>query len=117
MRGGDELGYKVKRGSSSSDNTVKEILVNFFKRLVGMLIVLALIAVVGYFLFQFVYNEYPPFAEAADDVIGWIKAFYSEHGIWATLGLIVFICIAVWALGEEAKKKESRKEAMKEMMK
>ena len=40
-----------------------------------------------------------------------------EHGIWATLGFIGFICLAVWALGEEAKRKERRKETMNQMMK
>ncbi|MGN7943236.1 DUF4381 domain-containing protein [Virgibacillus sp. 6R] len=111
------MGYKVKRGSASSANPIKEILVSLIKRLIGVLIIVALIAVVGYFLFQFAYNQYPPFAEAADDVIGWLKDFYLEYGIWATLGLIIFICISVWALGEEAKRKDRRKEAMKELMK
>ena len=111
------MGYKVKRGSTSSDSPIKEMLVSFVKRIVGFFIILALIALIGYFLFQFAYNQYPPFAEAADDVIGWVKSFYVENGIWATLGLIVFACIAVWAIGEEAKKKERQKEAMKEMMK
>ncbi|MGO0715748.1 hypothetical protein P5408_024600 (plasmid) [Bacillus subtilis] len=111
------MGYKVKRGSISTENTIKDMLLSFFKRLVVAFVILALIAVAGYFLFQFAYTEYPPFAEAADDVISWLKDFYSKHGVWATLGLILFFCIAVWALGEEAKKKEQRKQAMKEMMK
>lgn len=111
------MGYKVKRGSTSTENTVKEMLLIFFKRLIVAFIILALIAVAGYFLFQFAYTEYPPFAEAADDVISWLKDFYSKHGVWATLGLFLFVCIAVWALGEEAKRKEQRKQAMKEMMK
>lgn len=117
LKGGDGMGCKVKRGSTSSDNTIKEMLVSFLKRLLAFLIILALIAVAGYFLFQFAYSEFPPFAEAADDVIAFIKSFYAEHGIWATFGFIGFVCIAVWALGEEAKRKERRKEAMKEMMK
>jgi predicted membrane protein len=111
------LGYKVKRGSTSKDNTIKEMLVAFFKRLIGMLIIFAIIAAFGYFLFQFAYHQYPPFAKAADDVMGWFKSFYLKHGIWATLGLIVFICIAVWALGEEARRKERQKETIKEMLK
>ena len=111
------MGYKVKRGSSSSgDSTIKDMLLGFLKRLVGLVIILALMIIAGYFLFQFAYDQYPPFAEAADDVLGWLKSFYTEYGIWATLGLILFLCIAVWALGEEAKKKDSRKKAMEEMM-
>lgn len=117
MKGGDHLGYKVKRGSTSTENTIKEMLLSFFKRLIVVLFIIALIATAGYFLFQFAYSQYPPFTEAADDVIGWVKDFYAEYGVWATLGLILFVCIAVWALGEEAKKKEQRKQAMKEMMK
>ena len=46
-----------------------------------------------------------------------LKGFMLEHGIWATLGFIGFICLAVWALGEEAKRKERRKETMNQMMK
>ncbi|AIE61705.1 hypothetical protein [Bacillus methanolicus] len=111
------MGYKVKRRSISTDNTIKEMLVSFFKRLLAFLIILAFIAVAGYFLFQFAYSEFPPFAEAADDVMGWLKGFYNEHGVWATIGLIVFVCIVVWAFGEEAKRKDRRKEAIKEMMK
>ncbi|OXT15224.1 hypothetical protein B9K06_22195 [Bacillus sp. OG2] len=111
------MGYKVKRGSPSSDSTIKEMLLSFGKRLLGVFLIFLLIILLGYFLFQFAYHQYPPFAEAADDVIGWVKIFYAEHGIWATIGLFMFVCMAVWALGEEAKKKERRKQAMNEMMK
>lgn len=111
------MGYKVKRGAKGTGSTVKEIVLEFSKKILAVLIIIALIAVVGYFLFNFAYNQYPAFADAADDVIGGVKSFYLKHGIWATLGMIVFVCIAVWAIGEEARKKERRKEAMKEMMK
>lgn len=111
------MSYKVKRGSAATGNTIKEMLVSFLKRLVVVLIIFTLIVVVGYFLFQYFYHQFPPFAEAADDVIRLLKGFYSDHGIWATLGLIIFIFIAVWALGEEANRKERKREAMKEMMK
>ncbi|GIN41490.1 hypothetical protein [Heyndrickxia oleronia] len=73
--------------------------------------------VIGYFLFQFAYDKFPAFATAADDVIKLVKSFYAEYGLWATIGAIGFICMAVWALGEELKRKERWKEAMKEMMK
>lgn len=111
------MGYKVKRGAKGTGSTVKEIVLEFSKKILAVLIIIALIAIVGYFLFYFAYNQYPAFADAADDVIGGVKSFYSKHGIWATLGMIVFVCIAVWAIGEEARKKERQKEAMKEMMK
>ena len=58
---------------------------------------------------RFFYVNFPVFAIAADDVIVFIKGFYAEHGIWATLGFIGFICLAVWAFGEEAKRKERTK--------
>jgi 4-hydroxybenzoate polyprenyltransferase len=93
------------------------MLLNFIRRLVVAIIILALMVAIGYFLFQFAYDKFPAFAVAADDVIDFVKGFYAKNGIWATLGLIVFVCMAVWALGEEAKRKERRKEAMKEMMK
>lgn len=111
------MAYKVKRGSTPTDNTIKEMLIGFIRRIVVVVIVLALMVAIGYFLFKFAYDKFPAFATAADDVIKLIKGFYAEHGLWTTLGMIGFICIAVWALGEEAKKKERRKEAMKEMMK
>lgn len=111
------MSYKVKRGSTPTDNSIKEILLNFIKRLVVFVIVLAVMIAIGYFLFQFAYDKFPVFATAADDVLKIVKDFYVEYGLWATLGAIVFICIAVWALGEEMKKKERRKNAMNEMMK
>lgn len=111
------MGYKVKRGSTPTDNSIKEMLLSFIRRLVVFVIVLAVMIAIGYFLFQFAYDKFPAFATAADDVIKIVKDFYAEYGLWATLGAIGFICIAVWAFGEEMKKKESRKNAMKEMMK
>jgi len=117
LKGGETVGYKVKRGSVPTDNTIKDMLLNFIRRLVVAIIILALMVAIGYFLFQFAYDKFPVFATAADDVISFVKSFYEEHGLWVTLGSIVFVCIAVWALGEEAKRKEQRKEAMKEMMK
>ena len=117
MKGGEKVGYKVKRGTTSTDNTIKEMLVSFFKRLIALLIVLTVMVGLGYFLLRFFYVNFPVFAIAADDVIAFIKGFYAEHGIWATLGFIGFICLAVWALGEEAKRKERRKETMNQMMK
>lgn len=111
------MGYKVKRGSNPTDNTIKDMVVGFIKRLIGVVLILALIVVVGYFLFQFMYGRFEPFREAADDVISWVSVFYKENGVWATLGVIVLVCVATWAVGEEAKKKERRKKAMEEMMK
>lgn len=117
MEGGDEMGYKVKRGKVSNDYSIKEMLFRFFKRFVVVLIILSLMVVMGYFLLQFFYDRFPVFAVAVDDISTFIKGFYSENGIWATLGLLVFICIGVWALGEELKRKERRKGAMKQMTK
>jgi 4-hydroxybenzoate polyprenyltransferase len=112
-----KVGYKVKRGPTSTDSTIKEMLVSFFKRLVAVFIILAVMVILGYFLFRYFYLQFPVFTIAADDVIAFIKGYYAEHGIWATLGFIGFICIAVWAWGEEAKRKERRKETMNQMMK
>ena len=104
------MGYKVKRGTTSTDNTIKEMLVSFFKRLVALLIILTRNGWYWViFFFDFSMINFPVFAIAADDVIAFIKGFYAEHGIWATLGFIGFICLAVWALGEEAKRKERTK--------
>lgn len=111
------VGYKVKRGSTPTDSSIKEMLLSFIRRIVVVFIVLAVMVAIGYFLFQFSYEKFPAFATAADDVIKIVKDFYAEHGLWATLGAIGFICLAVWAFGEEMKKKESRKNAMNEMMK
>ncbi|WP_338473305.1 hypothetical protein R4Z10_21395 (plasmid) [Niallia sp. XMNu-256] len=111
------MGYKVKRGTTSTGNTIKEMITSFFKRLIAVLIILTVMVVLGYFLLQFFYANFPVFAIAADDVIAFVKGFYAKHGLWATLGFIGLICLAVWALGEEAKRKERRNEAMKQMMK
>lgn len=112
------LGYKVKRGSSATTEfSIKNALLNFVKRVVVVLIVLALVILVGYFVFQFLSSQFPEFAKASDDVIKIVKDFYAEHGLWATIGGLAFVCIAVWALGEELRRKERKKEAMKEMMK
>lgn len=111
------MGYKVKRGSVSTSNTIKEMLVAFLKRLVVAAIILALMIAMGYFLFQLAYDKVSAFAVAADDVMAFIQDFYAKNGIWATLGLIGFVCVSIWALGEEVRRKEQRKEAMKEMMK
>lgn len=117
MKGGEHVGYKVKRGPTSTDSSIKDMIVSFFKRLIAVLIVLALMVILGYFLFRYFYLHFPVFTVAADDAIAFIKGFYAENGIWATLGFIGFICIAVWALGEEAKRKERRKETMNQIMK
>jgi hypothetical protein len=116
LKGGDGLGYKVKRGSVPTDNTIKDMLLSFIRRIVVAVIILAFMVTIGYFLFRFAYDKFPAFAVAADDVIDFVKGFYAKNGIWATFGLIVFVCMAVWAFGEEAKRKERRREAMKEIM-
>lgn len=111
------MGYKVKRGPTPTNGTIKEMLTGFMKRMIVVLVLIVAMMLVGYFLFQFAYKEVPVFADAADDVSRWFKGFYKEYGIWATVGLILFICISIWAMGEEARKKERRKQAMNEMMK
>ena len=47
----------------------------------------------------------------------WFKGFYAEYGIWATRRVYRFICLSVWAMGEEAGRKERRKQTMNQMMK
>lgn len=111
------MGYKVKRGSVSTNDTIKDMLSAFFKRLVVAVIILVLMAAIAYFFFQFAYDKVPAFAVAADDVIAFIQDFYAKNGILATLGLIGFVCVSIWALGEEVRRKEQKKEAMREMMK
>lgn len=106
-RGCERVGYKVKRGSTPTDSSIKEMLLSFTRRLVAIVIIIAVMVAIGYFLFQFAYEEFPAFATAADDVVSFVKGFYADHGIWATLGMFGFICIAVWAFGEEAKRKET----------
>lgn len=111
------MGYKVKRGSSPTGPTIKNVLLQFMKRLLATFIILALMMILGYFLFHFAYVKFHGFAEAADDVIRVVKNFYSKHGIWITIGAFIFVCLSVWALGEEWRRKERRKQAMNEMMK
>jgi 4-hydroxybenzoate polyprenyltransferase len=111
------VGYKVKRGSTPTESSIKEMLLSFIRRLVVVVIIMAVMVAIGYFLFQFAYDAFPAFAIAADDVVFFVRGFYAEHGIWATLGMLGFICLAVWAFGEEAKRKDRRKQAMNEMMK
>ncbi|MFJ7747513.1 hypothetical protein [Peribacillus sp. NPDC097295] len=111
------MAYKVKRGTRPADHTIKEMLFRFMKRLLFVLVILIIMFGVGYFLFQFAYDEFPVFASAADDVIMLVKGFYGKHGFWATIGVIGFISLAVWALGEESRRKERRRETMDDMMK
>ncbi|KML32372.1 hypothetical protein ABER02_18265 [Rossellomorea marisflavi] len=111
------MGYKVKRGSGSSQPVIREFVLSVLKRLIGLLVVVGLMAGVGYLLLRMAYHRYPAFQAAADDVLGWVQGFYADHGIWATIGIILFVCLAVWAIGEEARRKERRRESMKEMMK
>ncbi len=98
------MGYKVKRGSTFTSN-MKEALQRFLKRLVTMVIIFGLVAAVGYFLLQYAYDNYPPFASAASQIIDWMKAFYAEYGLWATVGLIAVFFVVIWALDEEANRK------------
>ncbi|WP_191559571.1 hypothetical protein [Metabacillus idriensis] len=111
------MGYKVKRGSTPTDGSIKEMFLSFMRRLAAVVIIMAVMAAIGYFLYQFAYNAFPAFAIAADDVTQFVKEFYHEHGVWATIGMVGFICLAVWAFGEEAKRKDRRRQAMDEMMK
>lgn len=107
----------MKRGTRPADHTIKEMLFGFMKRVLFVLVILVLMFTAGYFVFQFAYGEFPVFASAADDVIMLVKGFYGKHGLWATIGITGFICLAVWALGEEARRKERRRETMDDMMK
>jgi len=104
------VGYKVKRGSSAANHTIKEMLLGFFKRFLVVVIVLTVMVAIAYFLLHLAYEKFPVFATAADQVIKLIKDFYVENGLWTTIGVFVFICIAVWALGEELKRKERKHE-------
>jgi large-conductance mechanosensitive channel len=114
-----ELAYHVKRGGEQKvpGTSFKGILVSMIKRLMVVLIIMALISGLAYIGFQIAYSNVPIFAEAADDVIAWLGAFYQHYGLWATVGLIIFAIAAVWALGEEAKKRERREEMTRDMMK
>ncbi|MDR0140139.1 hypothetical protein RFW18_20460 [Metabacillus idriensis] len=111
------MGYKVKRGSTPTDSSIKEMFLSFMRRLAATVIIMAVMAAIGYFLYQFAYNAFPAFAIAADDVTKFVKGYYHEHGVWATIGMAGFICLAVWAFGEEAKRKDRQRQAMNEMMK
>ncbi len=117
MRGGENVGYKVKRGSTPTGSTIKDMLTAFVRRMIVVIIVLAVMVTIGYVCFQIAYERFPVFADAADDLLSMIKGFYVKHGLWTTLGVISFICIGVWAIGEETNRKERRKDAMNEMMK
>lgn len=111
------MGYKVKRGSTPTGSTITEMLASFVRRMIVVIIVLAVMVTIGYVCFQIAYERFPIFADAADDLLSMIKEFYVKHGLWTTLGVISFICIGVWAIGEETNRKERRKDAMNEMMK
>lgn len=111
------MGYKVKRGSTPTDGSIKEMFLSFIRRLMAFVIIMAVMAAIGYFLYQFAYDTFPAFALAADDVAQFVRGFYNEHGVWTTLGMVGFICLAVWAFGEEAKRKDRQRQAMNEMMK
>ena len=112
------MAYKVRRGKSeSSKNAIKETIQSMGVYAVSVVVIVASIGFIGYLLFNWAYHEYPPFAESADSVIQWIEGFYNKFGIWKTLVLIVAVVIGVWAIGEESKRKERRKEAMKEFTK
>lgn len=117
MKGGDKVGYKVKRGARPTDSSIKEIVRKGIQRLAFFLIMVAVSGVFLYFAYQYAYHHLDPFREAADDVWTWIHVFYAKHGVWATVGLVVAILMAIWALGEEGRRRDRRKEAMKEMMK
>ncbi|EIJ79677.1 hypothetical protein MGA3_15016 [Bacillus methanolicus MGA3] len=39
----------------------------------------------------------------------WLKGFYKVHGVWATIGLIVFVCIVVWMFGKKPSGKSAEK--------
>lgn len=82
----------------------------------AVVILTSLVGGLAYIGFQIAYSNVPIFAEAADDVISWLGAFYQNYGLWATVGLIIFAIAAIWALGEEAKKRERRKEMTRDMM-
>lgn len=111
------MAYKVKRGKNPTGGTLKEMLVSFARNLTFVLIIMSAIGAAGYFLLQFAYDTYPPFAKASDDVIYTVQSFYREHGLWTTAGMFLFICLCVWAFGEESRRRDDRREAMKEMMK
>lgn len=105
------MGYKVKRGSTPTENSIKEMLLSLIKRLAVVMSIMAVMVAIGYFLFQFAYDAFPAFAAAADDVVFFVREFYVEYGVWTTLGMFGFICLAVWAFGEEAKRKDRQKQA------
>lgn len=112
------MAYNIKRGGEQKapGTSIKDMLVRVAKRLLVALIIMVLIGGIAYFGLLVVYNNVPVFAEAANDVLGWLSSFYQDYGIWATLGLILFIAAAVWALSEEARRRERRREMTKDIM-
>jgi predicted membrane protein len=117
LKGGESVRYKVKRGSTFFDKTITEWIGSLFKRLFVTLLLFALLAGLGFFLFRVAYARVPAFADAADQVLIYIKKIYAIYGLGATFGFIVFVCLCVWAMGEEAKRKGRQKETMNHTMK
>jgi predicted membrane protein len=108
----------VKRGGEqkTSGTTFEDMVLNVVRRFLVFLSILTLFGVLAYIGFKITYRNVPIFAEASDDVIAWLSVFYQHYGLWATIGVIIFAVAAVWALGEEAKKRERRKEMTRDMM-
>ncbi|MFU8692728.1 hypothetical protein ACNA6I_23220 (plasmid) [Rossellomorea sp. FS2] len=75
------MGYKVKRGSGSSQPVIREFVLSVLKRLIGLLVVVGLMAGVGYFFLRMAYYRYPAFQAAADDVLGWVQGFYAHRDL------------------------------------
>ena len=69
LKGGEGVGYKVKRGPTPTNGTMKEMLTGFMKRLIVVFILIVAMGWIGYFLFEIWFKEVPVFADAADDVI------------------------------------------------
>lgn len=101
------MGYDVKRKESgvsgrggSTPGWVRRLLVN------GLWILVVLGIFIGAGVFA--YSRFEPFQKAIDELWGVIHPFYLTYGIWPTLGVVVLLIAAVWALIEEMDRKERR---------
>ncbi|WP_221568661.1 hypothetical protein [Alkalihalobacillus sp. TS-13] len=107
------MSYKIKRGSP--ERTTSGMFSNFLKRFMVSIIILTIMLLTAGILLWMAYSIFPLFAEAVDSVIRWINELYKEHGIWTTIGIILFILVAIWALGEEVQRSEHRREMLRHM--
>lgn len=113
LKGGEDMGYNVKDDHPGIGGVLKGLLARFIKLVVFAVLGCGLL----YGLFAFLYHQFPEVQHAMDQLIALFRPIYDQYGIWAVLGVIVFVIAAVWALGDELRRKERRREMTREMMK